>query len=166
MFFYVDIPYYAYHFTVSGHLDFFHILAAFLNNAARNHGVQISLWDLFYSRLLFLSVCVFIWAAVHALCSLSLVVVSSPGGNFSVTEHGFGLVGLVAPWHVGSSQTRGQTHVSCIGRQVLNYWTTGESLSLRPCFQMFGVYIQKQNCWITWYFYVYFFEKLLYCFPQ
>ena len=40
---YVDIPYYAYHFTVSGHLDFFHILAAFLNNAARNHGVQISL---------------------------------------------------------------------------------------------------------------------------
>ena len=28
-------------------------------------------------------------------------------------------MGLVAPQHVGSSQTRDRTHVSCIGRQIL-----------------------------------------------
>ena len=34
--------------------------------------------------------------------------------------------GLVAPWHVESPQTRDQTCVSCIGRQVVNHWTTKE----------------------------------------
>ena len=34
--------------------------------------------------------------------------------------------GLVACWHVGSSQTRGQTCVPCIGRWVLNHRTTRE----------------------------------------
>ena len=34
--------------------------------------------------------------------------------------------GLVAPWHVGSSQTRAQTHVLCIGRRILNHCTTRE----------------------------------------
>ena len=37
-------------------------------------------------------------------------------------EHRFnsyGSWGLVASWHVGSSQIRDQTHVSCIGRQIL-----------------------------------------------
>ena len=34
--------------------------------------------------------------------------------------------GLVAPQHVGSSQTRDQTHVPCIGRSVLSHWTTRE----------------------------------------
>ena len=29
-------------------------------------------------------------------------------------------MGLVALWHVGSSWTRAQTHVPCIGRQILN----------------------------------------------
>ena len=32
----------------------------------------------------------------------------------------------VAPQHVGSSQTRDQTHVPCTGRQSLNHWTTRE----------------------------------------
>ena len=32
--------------------------------------------------------------------------------------------GSVAPRRVESSQTRGQTHVSCISRQILNQWTT------------------------------------------
>ena len=36
----------------------------------------------------------------------------------------FWLVGLAAPQRVESSQTRGQTHVSCISRQILNQWTT------------------------------------------
>ena len=33
-------------------------------------------------------------------------------------------MGLVAPQNVGSSLTRDQTHVPCIGRQTLNHWTT------------------------------------------
>jgi len=32
--------------------------------------------------------------------------------------------GLAAPWHVGSSQTKGQTHVPCTGRQILYHWAT------------------------------------------
>ena len=32
--------------------------------------------------------------------------------------------GLVALWHVESSQIRDQIHVPCIGRQILNHWTT------------------------------------------
>ena len=35
-------------------------------------------------------------------------------------------MGLVAPQYVKSSRTRGQTHASCIGRQILNLWTTRE----------------------------------------
>ena len=35
-------------------------------------------------------------------------------------------VGLVALRHVESSQTRGQTRVPSIGRQILNHWTTRE----------------------------------------
>ena len=36
-------------------------------------------------------------------------------------------MGLVAPWHVGSSKTRAQTHVPCIGRWTLNHCTTREA---------------------------------------
>ena len=35
-------------------------------------------------------------------------------------------MGLVVPQHVGSSQIRDQTHVTHIGRQILNHWTTRE----------------------------------------
>ena len=34
--------------------------------------------------------------------------------------------GLVVPWHVGSSRTRAQTRVPCIGRRILNHCTTRE----------------------------------------
>ena len=37
------------------------------------------------------------------------------------------LTGPVAPWHVGSSQTRARTRVSCIGRQILNHCATREA---------------------------------------
>ena len=37
------------------------------------------------------------------------------------------LTGLVAPRHVGSSQTRAQTRVPCIGRQILNHCATREA---------------------------------------
>ena len=38
------------------------------------------------------------------------------------------LMGLVAPRHVGSSQTRARTRVSCIGRQILIHCATREAL--------------------------------------
>ena len=38
------------------------------------------------------------------------------------------LTGLAAPRHVGSSQTRAQTRVPCISRQILNHCTTREAL--------------------------------------
>ena len=37
-------------------------------------------------------------------------------------------MGLVAPRHVGSSQTRDLTCVPCIGRQILSIWATREVL--------------------------------------
>ena len=39
-----------------------------------------------------------------------------------------GTRGLVASWHVESSQTRDGTGVPCIGRQILKHWTTREVL--------------------------------------
>ena len=37
------------------------------------------------------------------------------------------LTGPAAPWHVGSSQTRARTRVSCISRQILNHCATREA---------------------------------------
>ena len=37
-------------------------------------------------------------------------------------------MGLVALWHVGSSQTRARTCVPCLGRRILNHCTTREAL--------------------------------------
>ena len=37
------------------------------------------------------------------------------------------LMGLVAPRHVGSSQTRARTRVPCNGRQILNHCATREA---------------------------------------
>ena len=37
------------------------------------------------------------------------------------------LTGLVAPWHVGSSQTKARTRVPCICRQILNHCATREA---------------------------------------
>ena len=39
------------------------------------------------------------------------------------------VTGLVAPRHVGSSQTRARTRVPCIGRQTLNHCATREAPS-------------------------------------
>ena len=40
------------------------------------------------------------------------------------------LTGLVAAWHMGSSQTRARTRVPCIGRQILNHCATWEARKL------------------------------------
>ena len=43
--------------------------------------------------------------------------------------------GLVLSRLVGSSQTRDRTHVSCIGRRILNQWTTREvPMSTLECY--------------------------------
>ena len=51
-------------------------------------------------------------------------------GGYSLLSTGLLLwcTGLAAPRHVGSSWTRVQTCVPCIGRQILNHWTTREVL--------------------------------------
>ena len=40
------------------------------------------------------------------------------------------LSSLVALLHVTSSQTRDQTSIPCLGRQILNHWTTKEVLKV------------------------------------
>ena len=73
------------------------------------------------------------WVFV-ATCGLSLVVASR---GHSLLE----CPGLVAPWHVGFSQTRDQTHVPCIDRQTSNHWTTREAQT-----GIFTVSINVENC--------------------
>ena len=58
-------------------------------------------------------------AAAHRLCSCSSWAL----------EHWLstcGASGLVAPWHVGLSQTMNPTHIPYFGRHILNHWTTRE----------------------------------------
>ena len=76
--------------------------------------------------------------------------------------------GLVASRHVGSSQTRDRTPVPCIGRQILNHWTTRET-------PLFGFLIKHLKCllilpvlqsyplWLHNYFIslIFFFPKLI-----
>ena len=45
--------------------------------------------------------------------------------------------GLVAPQHVGSSQTRDRTHVPCIGRRILNHCATREVPTIPLFFSFF-----------------------------
>jgi len=40
-------------------------------------------------------------------------------------------MGLVAPQHVGSSRTRDQTRVSCVGRWIFNLSATREALKIQ-----------------------------------
>ena len=43
--------------------------------------------------------------------------------------------GLIALWHMGSSQVRDQTRASCMGRQILHHWATREV----PCIFMWNL---------------------------
>ena len=103
----------------------------------------------------------FIYLWLHqffvAVCGLSLVAAS--GGYSSLRGTGFSLrwllllqstgsrcmgfsscgtqaqqlwlMGLVTPWHVGSSWTRARTRVPCIGRWILNHWAPREVPTLQ-----------------------------------
>ena len=60
------------------------------------------------------------------------------------------LTGLVAPRHVGSSQTRTRTRVPCIGRQILNHCATREAprhfIKCFTCIVSFIIY-QTYTVW-------------------
>ena len=57
---------------------------------------------------------------------LWLLLLRSPGFRAC----GLSSWGSAALWHVGSSQTRGRIHVSCVGRWILYHWATREALSI------------------------------------
>ena len=93
-----------------------------------------------FSKELFINF--WLYRVFTAGCKLSLVVVSGgllsscssrasrfSGFSFSgAQKESMGLVvvvmGLVAPWYAGSSQTKDQISVPCVSRQILNHWTT------------------------------------------
>ena len=65
--------------------------------------------------------------AVHG----PLTIAASPAGEHRLQTRRLsscGSRGLVAPRHVGPSQTRARTRVPCIGRQTLNHCATREAL--------------------------------------
>ena len=55
--------------------------------------------------------------------------------------------GLVAPQHVGSSQTRDGTHVPCIGWRILNHCATRD---VRECFLAFSSFQRLPACVGLW----------------
>lgn len=72
--------------------------------------------------------------ALHKL----LVAAAPPVSEYRLWVHGLssgGYTGVVAPWHVESSQTRDQTLVHCIGSQFL---TTGPDHRVGSNIQILG----------------------------
>ena len=116
------------------------------------------------SSVFFLNLFIYLFLAVlclHCYVSFSLVAViggcsswgvwASHCGGFSCCRARASVVaamgsraqaqklwctGLVGPWHVGSSQIRDRTCVSCIGRRILYYWATREAQD--SCFYLNG----------------------------
>ena len=69
------------------------------------------------------------WAALGLSCSMQDLSLWRTGFSL-VVVHGLSSCGVCTQlphsrWDL-SSQTRDQTHFPCIGRQILNYWTTRE----------------------------------------
>ena len=62
-----------------------------------------------------------------------LLLLQSMGSRAQVQQ--FRRVGLVALQHVGSSGTRDQTHVPCVGMWILNHWTTLVRDAAHNCFK-------------------------------
>ena len=76
-----------------------------------------------------------LWSSGSRACGLQDVwLKDSVDCGSQVLEHrvdNLWHVGLAALRHVGSSWTREQSYVPCIGRQILNHWTTREVLASR-----------------------------------
>ena len=63
------------------------------------------------------------WGPLFIAVRGPLTIAASPDAEHKLQTHSLSklwLTGLVAPWHVGSSQTMAQTRVLCISRQILN----------------------------------------------
>ena len=54
-------------------------------------------------------------------------------------------MGLVAQWHMGSSWTRVRTLVPCIGKTILNHWTTRGFHSTGLLWSSSDIYIGQQK---------------------
>ena len=56
---------------------------------------------------------------------------------------------LITPRHVGSSWSRDQTHVPCIGRQTLHHWTTKETHDVIYAQENFmeAIHANKSSSW-------------------
>ena len=85
------------------------------------------------------------WRSSHC-GGAALIVVASPvvehrlQGSAQQSKH----MGLVAPWHVNSSQiTRDGNHVPCIGRQHLNHGLPGKSKNFH--FRQEALYSQQKQ---------------------
>ena len=68
-----------------------------------------------------------------AVLRLLFVVASLAGEHGALGRTGSAAVvrGLVAPWLMASSWVRERTRVPCIGRWILNHWTTGKPSARR-----------------------------------
>ena len=72
-------------------------------------------------RLIVMASCV----AEHGLEAARASGAAAPGSTAQAQYLWY--MGLVAPWHLGSSQTRDRTHVSWVGRRIPNPQTTREA---------------------------------------
>ena len=86
----------------------------------------------------------FFYCEVQALGAGASAAVAH--GLLSVQPQQLWRTGLVAPQHVGSSQTRARTRVPCIGRRILNHCATREALkySFAQCYS-FKSYSKKKS---------------------
>ena len=67
-----------------------------------------------------------LFIAVHRLLTVAASLVAEPRLQMRRLSS-CGSRGLVAPRHVGSSQTRARTRVPCVGWQILNHCATREA---------------------------------------
>ena len=77
-------------------------------------GLCCCVWIFLYLRQVWATLCCGAWA-------------SHCGGFSCCGAWALGVRASVAPLHVGSSQTRAQTCVPCIGRRILNHCATREA---------------------------------------
>ena len=97
--------------------------------------------SLYFLKEKFIYLCIYCWlhrvfVAVYGLSLVAVCRLLIGWGSCGARALGFSscstwaqylwYLGLIALQHVDSSQTRDQTRVPCIGRQVLIHWTTRE----------------------------------------
>ena len=80
----------------------------------------------FWPRWVFVAVCGLSLVAMRGGYSSLWCAVFSLWWLLLLQSMGSSCVGLVAPRHMGSSQTGDRTRVPCIGRRILNHCTTRE----------------------------------------